>query len=398
MVTSTSIFPLLGALSVASTLWTTTTAFPAGQSRSLFSEVNGTHIRAASTSSGSTSSSSSSYALTSSSDPVPLSADLRQLITTKTTKFNGAAYCSSPFKGQWKCGPLCDAVPDFQLTAWGGDGGVHQRYFVGWNPSSKEIIATRQGADFTHFATIPYALDFTYARLHPDIAQAFSRIPSLNTSTPSNSSTQNILIGALAALASIFSPSKGNTSTADLIAHARVNAGFQSAWAQSYPALRTAVEAQLAAHPDARGIFVSGHSLGAALSVLDGVALRGAVKGSVIPVQVSVTGQPRVGNAVFAGLVDALGRDGSQKFAYHRVSHHHDPFVHLFPTVVGYEHSMNEIWLPDTNSSATSNAFFCSGRENQRCAASVPTNSYSLLDHAGPYLGTIIAPLSSLAA
>ncbi|KAK0522319.1 hypothetical protein OC842_006501 [Tilletia horrida] len=321
---------------------------------------------------------SGAYPLTTSAEPIPLSAELRDLITTKTTKYAGAAYCPSIYRGEWKCGPYCDANPDFNVTAWGGDGNIQQRYYVGWNPTTKEIVATRQGADFRELVTFLYVLNFLPARLHPDLARTLSRV-----SGPRSASY--VPVGFLGTLATLLPSGQSEVN------YAVVNAGSQAAWAADYAAIKAAVQDQLDAHPDTHGLFISGHSMGAAMAVLDGIALRGLVPKS-ISVQIGVTGQPRIGNPVFAALVDALGQDASQKFDYHRVSNFNDPFVHLFPMFLGYQHSVGEMWMPQANSTADSPALFCVGRENIHCADGIKGSDLDYHAHIGPYLGIYVRP------
>jgi len=41
----------------------------------------------------------------------------------------------------------CQANPDFVPIATGGDGSSVQYWFVGYNPSSQEVIVSHQGTD-----------------------------------------------------------------------------------------------------------------------------------------------------------------------------------------------------------------------------------------------------------
>ncbi|CAD6884360.1 unnamed protein product [Tilletia laevis] len=289
--------------------------------------------------------------------PVPFPEDLSTTITKKTVMYAGAAYCPSVSAGNWTCGRYCDANPDFVIGYSGGDGSVKQRFFIGWNPPTKEIVVGRQGSDLTQFVSWLYLVGFLQTKLDEEVAKTFSRLPnSVRAASPQSDK----------ALAS---------------------SGFQTAWKQTYAEVKAQVQAQLASHPDAVRIFVTGHSLGAAIAVLDAIALRN-VAPTGVQVEVSVTGQPRVGNPVFAALLDQLVDTPSQNFVYNRITNHKDPIPHFFPSFSGYEHSSNEIWIPEAKSNSTSPALLCPGRENMNCANSQVSN-LDLLEHPGKSFGEI---------
>ncbi|CAD6914737.1 unnamed protein product [Tilletia controversa] len=262
--------------------------------------------------------------------PVPFPEDLSTTITKKTVMYAGAAYCPSVSAGNWTCGRYCDANPDFVIGYSGGDGSVKQRFFIGWNPPTKEIVVGRQGSDLTQFVSWLYLVGFLQTKLDEEVAKTFSRLPnSVRAASPQSDK----------ALAS---------------------SGFQTAWKQTYAEVKAQVQAQLASHPDAVRIFVTGHSLGAAIAVLDAIALR-----NVAPTGVQV-----------------------ENFVYNRITNHKDPIPHLFSSSSGYEHSSNEIWIPEAKSNSTSPALLCPGRENMNCANSQVSN-LDLLEHPGKSFGKI---------
>ncbi|KAE8209055.1 hypothetical protein CF327_g6915 [Tilletia walkeri] len=327
----------------------------------------------------------SAYPLTSNDQPVPLAADIKETIMNKTIMYSGAAYCPSVAAGKWTCGFYCEANPDFVLSYSGGDGSVEQSFFVGWNPTSKEIVVARQGSNFYHLTTYLYSADFLPRKLNAEAVKTFSRLPD-----SSRSASAQIPVGPLSK--SLPSTSSGT----ELTEHAIVNMGFQSAWSKTYADVKTQVQALLEAHPDAVRVFVAGHSLGATIAVLDGIALRNVAPTSV-QVEVSVTGQLRVGNPVFATLLDHLVQTPAENFIYHRVTNHADMFPHLFPMMFGYQHSSNEIWIPEAHSKSASPAVLCPGQENKNCADSLAMNT-TVLDHIGPYFGLYVGVNCSTAA
>ncbi|KAE8215079.1 hypothetical protein CF327_g1588 [Tilletia walkeri] len=159
---------------------------------------------------------------------------------------------------------------------------------------------------------------------------------------------------------------------------ALVHTGFQSTWRRTYPAIKASVLRLTQLHPDTASIFVTGHSLGSAVAVLDGIALRSVVSKS-IGFEVNVLGQPRVGNPVFASLLDSLV--ASQNFAYY-----HTVITRTSSPISG--HWQNEIFITHSNSTYHTETVLCQGQENTNCA--LGQLQLGTLDHGGPYLGVRI--------
>lgn len=157
-----------------------------------------------------------------------------------------------------------------------------------------------------------------------------------------------------------------------------VHLGFQSTWSRTYNAVLTAAKAALAAHPEAERVYISGHSLGAALATLSMIALRDDL-GTSLPFEVIVFGLPRIGNPPFAGLLDQLITDPSQNITFSHVTNYNDVVPHLGPLILGFEHPMNEVWIPYENSPSANN---CPGQENTNCALSQSLN-LTIDTHAG---------------
>ena len=99
-----------------------------------------------------------------------------------------------------------------------------------------------------------------------------------------------------------------------------------------------AVDSLLQTYPSTM-VTVIGHSLGAALALLDGVRLR-MLLAPTTDVKVIGYGMPRVGNHVFASFVDNL-LPGSVK----HINNKHDP-VPIVPAMrLGYHHVVGEIHI-----------------------------------------------------
>lgn len=121
-------------------------------------------------------------------------------------------------------------------------------------------------------------------------------------------------------------------------------------------------------------VICTGHSLGAALTLLTAIGLNEAgVKG----VQVWNYGEPRVGNDVFSNYTTE-----SLDILY-RVINQHDIVPHLAPQNVGYHHVAREVWFP-TN--YTYYELCDKSGEDPTCADSVPAIQYRPTDHL-TYLG-----------
>lgn len=85
-------------------------------------------------------------------------------------------------------------------------------------------------------------------------------------------------------------------------------------------------------------IYVTGHSLGAALTHLAMFALDSA--GFHIAKTYSFEA-PRVGNQAFA---DAFAVAFSRQIPVFRITHHYDPAVHVPPMAFGYRHVEKEVY------------------------------------------------------
>ncbi|KAK0544120.1 hypothetical protein OC845_005778 [Tilletia horrida] len=318
---------------------------------------------------------SGTYSLVNTSATSPLPDALKQTFIQKTLQYSSAVYCPSVLSGSWTCGPYCDANPQFQLQTVGGDGGNVQFFFVGWNPPTKEIVVTHQGANTNNISTYLYLVDFPPAVPDQSILTTLSRV-----SYPRSQS--NVPVGLLGDV--VAPPLSGPGE----VNYTLVAGGAQTAWLKQYPTILTAVQQLYAAHPDTARVFVNGHSLGAVAALYSGLALRSVVPTS-IPIEVSRTAPIREGNPVFAELVDALTASPAQNFTNHHTIHYQDSVPHLFPLVSGYQHTGNEIWITNSDKTYNAPAVTCPGRENVNCALSQGLTE-NLLDHPGPYWGVLI--------
>jgi predicted lipase len=125
-------------------------------------------------------------------------------------------------------------------------------------------------------------------------------------------------------------------------------------------------------------VTVIGHSLGAALALLDGVRLR-LLLAPTTDVRVVGYGMPRVGNQEFATFVDTILSDRVQ-----RINNKKDPIPIVPGRSLGYDHVSGEIHIQETGEWIA-----CPGEDNEdaRCiVGAVPTIFQAKFsDHAGPY-------------
>ncbi|KAH9055746.1 Alpha/Beta hydrolase protein [Lactarius vividus] len=92
----------------------------------------------------------------------------------------------------------------------------------------------------------------------------------------------------------------------------------------------------------ASSVIVVGHSLGAALSLLDGLSFRSHLNATV-NVRVIGYGMPRVGNKAFADWVDSqLGGQVTH------INNRRDPVPILPPRFLGFHHASGEVHITDS--------------------------------------------------
>ncbi|KAJ7691490.1 Alpha/Beta hydrolase protein [Mycena metata] len=125
-----------------------------------------------------------------------------------------------------------------------------------------------------------------------------------------------------------------------------------------------AVKQAQAQVPDA-SVLATGHSLGAAISLLDAIFLKQQLPSNT-SIEVVGFGRPRVGNAAFANWVDSMF-GANNTFVVSR----DDPVPHVPLLAQGFQHASGEVWIKDNTT-----ILACDGQENP-----------SVSDHTGPYFG-----------
>ncbi|KIK57088.1 hypothetical protein GYMLUDRAFT_46709 [Collybiopsis luxurians FD-317 M1] len=269
----------------------------------------------------------------------------RQSITTLSSaqiaafkpyaSYASAGYCSASSTLSWTCGANCEANPSFIPVASGGDGDSTQFWFVGFDPTLNTVIVSHQGTDDTEILPLITDGDFFLESL------SSSLFPGVSSSVEAHS-------------------------------------GFAGAQANTATAVLAAVQKTMAAH-SATSITTTGHSLGAAISLLDALYLSIQVPSATVTF--IGYGLPRVGNQAFANLIDST--------LPNRVSHvnNKEDVVPILPGMfLGFHHPSGEKHILDSNAWVA-----CPGQDNEssECSTGDVSNIFEgdISDHDGPYDG-----------
>ncbi|KAF8513711.1 lipase class 3 family protein [Hysterangium stoloniferum] len=253
---------------------------------------------------------------------------------TPFTHFASTAYCQPSTTINWSCGANCNANPGFIPVASGGDGSETQFWFVGFDPALNMVIVSHQGTDPSQFEADLTDADFFLEGLD-------------QTMFPGTSGLE-------------------------------VHNGFQDTQARSAPAILAAVQTALSTH-GATSVTLVGHSLGAAISLIDAVYLPLHLP-SNIRFKFVGYGLPRVGNPAFAEYLDAHFPDLTH------INNKEDVVPILPGRFLGFQHPHGEIHIQDSGAWDA-----CAGDDNTSdlCTTGDVGNIFEgdTSDHDGPYNG-----------
>ncbi|KAF8508908.1 lipase [Gautieria morchelliformis] len=253
---------------------------------------------------------------------------------TPYTSFASAAYCDPSKTINWSCGANCNANPGFIPVASGGDGAVTQFWYVGFDPALNTVVVGHQGTDL--------------AKLVPELTDDdFFLTPLDQTMFPGTSGLE-------------------------------VHNGFVATQARSAPAVLAATQKALSAH-GTNSVTLVGHSLGAAISLIDAVYLPLHLP-STTTFKFVGYGMPRVGNQAFASYLDEHFPDLTH------INNKEDVVPILPGKFLGFVHPQGEIHINDFGVWDA-----CAGEDNDSKLCStgdVPTIfEGNTSDHDGPYNG-----------
>ncbi|KLO07740.1 lipase class 3 family protein [Schizopora paradoxa] len=287
--------------------------------------------------------------------PLPRALESRQTQSIKTvassqistfkpyTFYASAAYCQPNTTLSWSCGANCDANSGFQPSVSGGDGTDTQFWYVGYDPSLNTVVAAHQGTDPSSILSLINDIDIIQTSLNSSLFPA-DQFP-------------------------------------DTI---QVHQGFADDHARTaipiYAAVVDAIVANLDKQPS---VTLVGHSLGAALALLDAVMFV-----SHLPdwVQIKYVGYglPRVGNQEFADYVDAHLTTSDNGLV--RITNKKDPIPINPGKFLGFVHPSGELHIEETNAWDS-----CPGQDNPStlCIVGAVSNDFEgdLDNHDGPYDG-----------
>ncbi|KAF8493037.1 lipase class 3 family protein [Russula emetica] len=255
--------------------------------------------------------------------------------------YAAAAYCPPSTTLSWSCGVNCAKNPSFQPYASGGDGSLTQFWYVGWDPTLSSVVIAHQGTDPTQLLADLTDLNFFLQGLDPTL---FPGLPS----------------------------------------SIKVHEGFANEHAKTAATILAAVLALLKNH-NASSVVVTGHSLGAALALLDSVYLSLHLPAGT---RVSMVGygMPRVGNPAFADYVDAMHSASSVMVTVTHFNNKKDPIPVVPGRFLGFAHPAGEVHIQNDSGNSW---FSCPGHDNpsQLCSVGDVPNviQSNILDHLGPY-------------
>jgi hypothetical protein len=145
-----------------------------------------------------------------------------------------------------------------------------------------------------------------------------------------------------------------------------VHAGFYDVYLSMSSEMLSDVQTLVSANPGAP-ILVTGHSLGAAVSMHAAVDIMQKISG-VSSLQLYNFGEPRVGNPAFAAWAASVLPAGKQ----YRVTHEADPVPHVPPEVFGFLHAPHELWYNNDGSTSWKDCQDSATSEDDSCSDSVP--------------------------
>ncbi|KAI0297460.1 lipase [Multifurca ochricompacta] len=248
--------------------------------------------------------------------------------------FAATTYCPPSQTLQWNCGANCAANPDFKPVASGGDGNAIQYWYVGFSPSLNTVIVAHQG---TNTSQILADLTDLNLILGPLDSNLFPGVPS------------------------------------DVLVHS----GFAQEHAKTAETILANIKDALTKY-SATSVTSVGHSLGAALALLESVYLPLHLP-SGITFKTVTYGLPRVGNQAFADYVDQ--HDASLT----HINNKEDPIPTVPWQFLGYRHPSGQVHIQDSGVWVA-----CPGQENpsSQCTdGDVSLFRNNEADHDGPYDG-----------
>ncbi|KAL4249966.1 AB hydrolase superfamily protein [Abortiporus biennis] len=250
------------------------------------------------------------------------------------TFYAASAHCSASVTINWSCAS-CQHNPTFKPVASGGDGDLTQFWYVGYDPTLKTVIVGHQGTDTSKLLPILTDGDIIMEDLDSSL------FPGISSSV-------------------------------------KVHQGFAATQSRSAPDVLAAVQKTISQF-GANHVTIVGHSLGAAIALLDSVYLPLHLPSGITFKTVGY-GMPRVGNQAFADYVDAHVTN------LNHINNKHDPVPIVPGRFLGFHHPSGEIHIGEDSVWSA-----CPGQDNTSdlCEIGSTPNLFDsdADDHSGPYDG-----------
>jgi len=274
---------------------------------------------------------------------------ISKLSQTKITSFKpytfyaSAAYCKPAKTLSWKCGANCRANSGFQPVASGGDGTDTPFWYVGFDPALNSAVVAHEGTNSSSILSLLTDANIAFESLDPTL---FPGVPSA----------------------------------------IQVHSGFADTQAQTAHSVLSAVKSILSTYASSLpSVTLIGHSLGAAISLLDAIYLPLHLPSGTQFKYIGF-GLPRVGNQPFANYVDnhLTALDGGQGLT--RINNKEDPIPIVPGMYLGFHHPSGEVHIQDSGAWDA-----CPGQDNPSTlciVGDVPSIVQgNLSNHDGPYGG-----------
>ncbi|KAF8555827.1 alpha/beta-hydrolase [Imleria badia] len=253
---------------------------------------------------------------------------------TSYTYFASAAYCTPSTTLSWSCGASCDNNAGFEPVASGGDGNRVQYWYVGYDRSLDTVIVAHQGTNPSQILALVTDLGLILDGLDSSL------FPGLSSDI-------------------------------------KVHSGFQDDQSRTASDILSSVQTAMSKYAT-NSVTLVGHSLGAALSLLDSVYLPLWLPAGTT-FQTILYGLPRVGNQAFADYVDA-------NLHVTHINNLKDPIPILPGMLLGYVHPSGEVHITKSGEWAA-----CPGQDNPsiQCIVGDVPNIFDSdeANHSGPYNG-----------
>lgn len=294
-------------------------------------------------------------------------------VATEVSELVAATYCSPLHLEYWNCSRCSER---FELERVVFDPLWDLLGFVGWSDDLDGIVISFRGTDSHSY----YNWVENMRTWRTDLSLSYEGMPaqalvhggffySYNASYLAGNVTE--------AVSRIIEKRARHTRGA--------GGGSGRGWDQGMLYSSSRMEETLHERENMPTIFVSGHSLGAALATFCALEMKLVL--GIEDVRVFTFGSPRVGNSIFA---EWYRQTIPQNF---RFTHNRDMIPSLPPTYMGFSHIAQEIWLVDVVPSRTLVGVCDGSGEDPKCHRGACSFGFcsSLTDHL-LYLSEMYTP------